>query len=215
MPFLRDLYQTFHAEKREVAAVNAPELTEAKTLINTDGSVDFDALFLGEDVSEVAAASSCGIEDIINNKKQTTTIAQTNVCDSPQQKLPIRDDFTPNPETMARAITLGYTSVTDFKEIQAFIDHNKATGSRFPDYNPVYLRWLAKSQERKKQKQELKSGRENHAGSNPIKTHQPNAIERVKQAYAREFTFCETTRSYYAGTAHETRVNSNSVVATY
>lgn len=216
MPFLRELHQKYFSELSQVTAVDATETSTPTTQIAVDETINLDAWFIGEEAPEVAAASSRCIEDNINNKKQTTTItSQINTYECQGLKSPISADFAPNSETIERALALGYLSATDRTEIQAFIDHNKATGSRFVDYNPIYLRWLAKSRERQDQKQALNSGRLNHAGSNPNKTHQSTAIERVKQAYANEFAFCETTRRYHTGVEHETRVHSHTVVANY
>lgn len=67
-------------------------------------------------------------------------------------KQPISPDFYPSLETLTRAIASGYGNAADAHVIQEFIDKNKAWGSEFADFNPVYLCFLAKDAERKQQK---------------------------------------------------------------
>ena len=67
-------------------------------------------------------------------------------------KQPISPDFYPNLETLTRAIASGHSNAADAHVIQEFIDKNKAWGSEFADFNPVYLCFLAKDAERKQQK---------------------------------------------------------------
>lgn len=194
MPFLRDLYQRFFGEKEEVSTVVSPEPSTNKILSAIDLSVDLDALFLGEDVPEVAAATSRVREDI-NNKQQTTT---KNTSQSPLQKMPISEDFVPDQNTIAEALARGYQTATNPTEIQAFIDHNKATGSLWADYNPIYLRWLARGKERKQQTkaQKIHSGRAHHESRNDRQTTKLSPRERVIQAYSRRFDFDETAQCF-------------------
>ena len=65
------------------------------------------------------------------------------------QKLFITDDFIPNQATISEALSYGYSNVTDLDEIKNFINHNKAIGSQWADFNPVYLRWLERGFERR------------------------------------------------------------------
>ncbi len=134
------------------------------------------------------------------------------------QKLPITDNFNPTPETIARAEALGYSDANDFTEIQAFIDHNKAVGSSFADFNPIYLRWLARRTERQQQQQQQKkySRRTDHASSQtPTRSRQPSALERVRNAYSKDFELDETTGCFIARTSHATPDYSHSVASTY
>lgn len=121
----------------------------------------------------------------------------TNNNNNNPQKSVIADNFLPSAETIARAQALGHHNASDFTEIQGFIDHNKAIGSQWADFNPIYLRWLARGMERKQQKaQKNYLGRNDYAGS---RQHQPssNARDRVKHAYANEFDFDEETGRFY------------------
>ncbi len=114
-------------------------------------------------------------------------------------KQSISENFTPNTETLARAEALGYSNASDFSEIQAFIDYNKATGSQFVDFNPIYLRWLAKSVERQQQKQLGTTGSIHHAKQYSLRTqtHQPSLRERVLKAHASDFALCGEDTEYF------------------
>ncbi|WP_019218346.1 hypothetical protein [Legionella tunisiensis] len=50
------------------------------------------------------------------------------------------------------------------EEIEAFIAYNQAIGSRYKDYNAVYLSWLAKGQQQTQQKQQMISS-QGYSGS--------------------------------------------------
>ena len=212
MPFLRELHQQFFDKKLEVAAVNISDLNTSETLSTIDKTINLDAMFLGEDVPDDAAATS-RIEDI-NKNKQTTT--QKNIFESAGQKAPISDQFVPNARTIAEALARGYQAATNPAEIQAFIDHNKATASQWADYNPIYLRWLARGEERiQQQTTKTHSGRMNHAGSNNRQAPKPSPRERVKQAYSRQFDFNETTGCFTRRPNAANGYDSNLVASAY
>ena len=138
---------------------------------------------------------------ITNNNNNKTT-----------EKSAIADDFTPSPETITRATSMGIHFAEDLNEIQAFIDHNKAAGNMWADFNPIYLRWLARSAERKQlsnQPKEIK-----HARSSG-KTHQPSARERVLNAYKESFNLCEETGRFQARAEHENEYDSHLMASAY
>lgn len=151
-----------------------------------------------------ANASESYIKNIYktNNNNNKTT-----------EKAAIADDFMPNDETIARATSMGINFAADLDEIQAFIDHNKAAGSLWADFNPIYLRWLARSAERKQQPsnqpKEIK-----HARSSS-KTHQPSARERVLNAYKSSFNLCEETGRFEAKTEHANEYDSHLMASAY
>ena len=198
MPFLRDLYQSFFSENEEVAAVNSSEQNTQTILTSTDESVDLDALFLGENIPEVAAASSRVREVIINNNKKQTTTTQKYTAQSPQQKTPISENFVPNQNTIAEALARGYQNATNTTEIQAFNEHNKATGSLWADYNPIYLRWLARGEERKQQPkaQKTQTGRANHESRNHRQERKLSPRERVIKAHSDRLDFDEARQCF-------------------
>jgi len=122
------------------------------------------------------------------------------------EKKPIAEDFTPSEALIAKAKAKGYEHADCEKEIQKFILHNQACGSRFADFEPVYLLWLQRGQERslakEQQKQmrvQTKKGRSNgnHA-SNLSKQHgesvasvlaaNPLAAAEIEQAQQPEYT---------------------------
>lgn len=114
-------------------------------------------------------------------------------------KQSINDNFLPNAKTIARAEALGYSKASDASEIQDFIDFNKAIGSQFADFNPIYLLWLAKGIERQNKKEQLgTTGSINHAKQHSLRTqtHQSSLRERVLKAHAQDFALCEDTEYF-------------------
>ena len=216
MPFLSILYQQFFGGLNQVAAVSASEHNRATRLDPIEDSVNLDALFFGEDARDVAAATSCVVEDNINIKKQITK--QTNSFESPRPKCPITDDFVPNTCTIAEATARGYINATNPNEIKAFIAYNKALQTRWADYNPVYLLWLARAEEHQQQKQQIKP----IINSSRIRQHANTAITRsygktmqgVKNVLNSRFDFCEKTRRFYERPANHCR-HSDTVAAAY
>jgi len=135
-------------------------------------------------------------------------------------KKAIAKNFKPDAETISKAISLGYTNATDPKELEAFIAYNQATGSQFADYNPIFLRWLAKSIERQQQKlaQATKqySGRAIHGNRNVNnKINQMSARERVIKAHANKFELCEKTNRFTTKAGGYGQFNSHSMAAAY
>lgn len=114
-------------------------------------------------------------------------------------KQSVNENFLPNAKTIARAEALGYSNASDASEIQAFIDFNRAIGSQFADFNPIYLLWLAKSIERQNKKEQLgTTGSINHAKQHSLRTqtHQPSLRERVLKAHAKDFALCDDTEYF-------------------
>jgi hypothetical protein len=151
-------------------------------------------LFFGivQTVEPPIASTKKGPVKNINNKTNNN---------NNKKKSPIADDFVPTTETIARANALGYTNATNLAEIQAFIDHNKATGSLWADFNPIYLRWLARGEERRQQTKQPKaqktnSGRVNHESRNHRQGPKLSPRERVIQAYSHRFDFDETRQCF-------------------
>ena len=148
-----------------------------------------------------------GMENVIEQpiylaeKKPVKNINNKTNNNNNTKKSPISDDFVPTTETIARANALGYTNATNPTEIQAFIDHNKATGSVWADFNPIYLRWLARGEERRQQTKQPKaqkthSGREKHESRNHRQGSKLSPRERVIQAYSHRFDFDETRQCF-------------------
>lgn len=118
-------------------------------------------------------------------------------------KSPISDSFFPTSDTIARALDQGFDRVEDREELQAFIDHNKASGSLWADFNPIYLRWLAQSKHRaeeQRKKLDIKTthflGRVNDGTVS--KTDKRSVSERViaRHEACRGVVFCEQTRRF-------------------
>tara|TARA_R110002126_G_scaffold222359_1_gene367526 strand:- start:3168 stop:4007 length:840 start_codon:yes stop_codon:yes gene_type:complete len=159
-------------------------------------------------VSNTEVYTAASSESYVKNIYKTN-----NNNNKTNEKLLIADDFTPSPETIARATSMGIHFAEDLNEIQAFIDHNKAAGSLWADFNPIYLRWLARSAERKQQPsnqpKEIK-----HARSSG-KTHKPSARERVINAYKASFNLCEETGRFQARAEHENEYDSHLMASAY
>ncbi|CAM4448917.1 MAG: hypothetical protein LEGION0403_FIIPPAGN_02257 [Legionella sp.] len=139
-----------------------------------------------------------------------------NINNNNNNKQSISNNFTPNAETISRAKILGYSNVEDPTEIQNFIEYNKACGAQWADFNPIYLRWLAQSQERQQQRNQMNNTRSfNHENKhrNKTKTNTSSVRERVIQAYANDFTFCEETRRFDSKAEQEQRIYCDFVAA--
>ncbi|WP_428413906.1 hypothetical protein [Legionella sp.] len=183
------------------------EDTSNNTLENTEENSFFEDEDNIELNTEVNTPSG-SVKNIIFNK--------INNNNNNNNKHGICSNFTPNAETISRAKILGYSNVEDPTEIQSFIEYNTACGAQWADFNPIYLRWLAKSQERQQQKNQMKNTRSfNHENQhrNNTKTNPSSVRERVIQAYASEFNFCEETRRFDSKAEQEQRIYCDFVAA--
>ena len=190
MPFVRELYEQFHGKSQGVAAVDATEVARPASLVNTDDLADLKVTLVGEDAMDVAAATFSSNKDI-NNKQNNNN---SKLPDFYQPKLPISSTFFPSKETLSRAVALGFDNADLLTEIQSFIDHNKAIGSAFADYNPIYIKWLSQSSLRQKQTKIIEPRRMNDASSPTAKVPAKRPTEHVKQAWSNSgFNYCEQT----------------------
>ncbi|STX84892.1 Legionella vir region protein LvrA [Legionella donaldsonii] len=115
-------------------------------------------------------------------------------------KQPITRSFTPTRETIETAHALGFHDAHKPEVIADFIAKNKAWGSAFADYQPVYLNFLVRRAERlqlNKKTQPPSSGRDFHADSRQPKARSLTPSERVIRAYASEFDYCERTGQFF------------------
>lgn len=116
------------------------------------------------------------------------------------KKQPITDSFTPGIETIEQALSLGYHDAHKPEVIADFIAKNKAWGSAFADYQPVYLNFLMRRAERlqRNNQQPSSSGRDFHADRRqPSKARPLTPSERVIRAHAHEFDYCERTGQFF------------------
>jgi hypothetical protein len=67
----------------------------------------------------------------------------------------ISDDFYPSEETIAIAIEHGLCKVEDTEEIKKFIAYNKQHKTQWPDFNPVFIKWLVREESYQAKKQQL------------------------------------------------------------
>ena len=72
------------------------------------------------------------------NKQQTNITGERNFS----SKKPIDETFYPSQETIELALQRGFAKVTDLAEISKFIAYNQGQGSRWPDFNPIFIKWL-------------------------------------------------------------------------
>lgn len=96
---------------------------------------------LNMEVDTEANTALSAVENIFINKN-----INNNNNNNPTKKL-IADDFFPNSEAIATATSLGFKTVCDAAEIADFISYNKAAGSMWADFNPIYIKWLARGKE--------------------------------------------------------------------
>lgn len=128
--------------------VGGTDLRISKNLDNTDQKTILDSVLNTEEYTEPYTDLYIGAESAknnnifnINKKQQHTTHA----------KLPISDNFYPSDKTIASALAKGFSSVTCPIQIKKFIDYNKARGSVWADYNPIFLKWLEQDLKRNTQ----------------------------------------------------------------
>ena len=194
MPFIRELYQSFYGQPSEVAADLAADVATAQTHIQTSEKACFEPL-LAEDVAGDLAAASLNLA--INACAKENIKKNNNNNKHDLSKLPISDSFFPSEEILQRARTLGLDNADDFDEIQAFIDHNKASGSLWADFNPIYLRWLIQSQERRKRAVLTATERRiQHGTSTNRHIDKRTPKERVIAAYSDTLKYCEHTHRF-------------------
>jgi len=148
--------------------------------------------------------------------KLTAYININNNNNNARVKQPINQNFKPSPAIITKALSLGYTQAENPSEIEAFVAYNQAAGSRWADFNPIYLLWLAKSHEKqlKKSLQEH-SGRAVNVRNKYQTTTQPTPRERVLAAYASEFALRGVNDSYSPHSTPRSAYDSRSMVATY
>lgn len=220
MPFLRELYQSIHGEASDVAAVLAADVVEAKTLAQTSESGDLDHILTGDVAADLAAAS---LNDTINAPIHTHAKIKPNFkpnnntnfvsSESVDLKTPIADDFYPSAFVIDKAQHMGLSKVTDTTELNKFILFNQASGSRWANWDYVYLTWLQRDAEREqaraaacasldnKEQNHTSTGRLNHVVSRH--TSKRSVKQRVIDAWREDgLDYCEQTNRFNArGTA--------------
>ena len=163
IPFLRELYQAACNKTSEVAAVLAVNVDAATTLTHLDESIDLEAYRTGDVTGELAAAS---LNDAINAHDhahakikpnlQPNNNTKTLLGELPSDlKTSIADDFYPSQFIIDKALSLGMSKVLDASEIHKFILFNKASGSRWANFDYVYLTWLQHDAEREQKMKAL------------------------------------------------------------
>ncbi|HAT1722248.1 TPA: Vir protein [Legionella pneumophila] len=168
--------------KREVNTV----LNSPKSLMDSDIEGDLEVqsnIEVNREANTLKSpAKNIKIFNITNSNKQTQT-ANNDFCCSKKQ---IDDDFYPNTKTIEMAFSMGLTKVTDLKEIQAFIKHNKKHNTQWADFNPVFINWLERDSQYTQNKQQKAQGQlrshHNERGTNQS-TFNQTALERVSQQH--------------------------------
>ena len=133
-------------------------LCTLKTLDSADQNDILESQLNTDEYTEVYTEPYIGTESAKNNnifninKKQQQHTTHTGFS--------IADDFFPSEKTIASALAKGFSSATCPTQIKNFIDYNKARGSVWADYNPIFLKWL---------EQDLK--RNTHAYSSQGESH--------------------------------------------
>ena len=205
MPFIRELYESIYNETPELSAVLPTDLAAAQTQAPIDDQSDVNPLLAGELCSKLAAAS---LDDPINacaiKPNQVKPNNNNPVSDeSAGIKTPISDDFYPSQFVIDKALSLGFSRVTDTEELSKFIRFNRASGSLWRNYDYVYLMWIeaaaAREQVQKVKEQQPKT-KHAYARSdlNDKRNSRQTPTERVIAACSEgsNLEFCQQTRRF-------------------
>lgn len=119
-----------------------------KNLDNTDQNTILDSVLNTEEYTEPYTDLYIGTEPAKNNNIFNINKKQQNTT---RGGFSISDDFYPSEKTIASALAKGFASVTCPIQIKNFIDYNKARGSAWADYNPIFLKWLEQDLKRNTQ----------------------------------------------------------------
>lgn len=117
--------------------------------------------------------------NIYNNNNTNSVFEFSNYL---KNKNHINPNFYPSQETITTAQELGLDKVTDPNQIQAFINHNQKQGSKWADFNPVFIRWLEREAAFTKNQQKSTGTRSNRNECHPNQnTIIQTAYDRVLQ----------------------------------
>lgn len=178
-PILPGIYASyFETENTDVYTDRSTHLHTVKTIENTEQN---DAFLVDENIEEYpdpytdAYTAECSVKNnnIFNiiNKQQTTETT----------KLSIRDDFYPCAKTIELAQSRGLFSVVDETQIRKFISYNQAKGTKWADYNPVYLNWLEQDLKRVQVVKQKESRRErNECNFNKTSKSKPTLADVIR-----------------------------------
>ncbi len=130
-----------------------------------------------------------------NNKKQIVSELTGEI------KNPIPDNFEPSQAMIDNALGLGLSKVSDPSELNKFIIFNKSTGSRWANWDYVYLNWLIRDVEREEAKKTAEQKQPKSAYSRrDSNEHNPRQTptERVIAAFSEgnHLEFCQNTRRF-------------------
>lgn len=193
LPFIRDLFANFDAPKKD-ATVEAGERKDQEMQASLCDISETMVSYAAEKSSEVTLP-----EETKNPAKNINNINNNN-NKAWLNKHPITCSFTPTRETIETAHALGFHDAHKPEVIADFIAKNKAWGSAFADYQPVYLNFLVRRAERlqlNNKTQPPSSGRDFHADRRQPKARSLTPSERVIRAYANEFDYCERTGQFF------------------
>lgn len=155
-------------ENTEVYTDEGTDLYTSKTLDSIERNRVLENQLNMDEYTEVYTEPYIGTESAknnnifnINKKQQHTT----------HTGFSISDDFYPSDKTIASALAKGFSSVTCLTQIKNFIDYNKARGSAWADYNPIFLKWL---------EQDLKRNTHSHSSQGESHGRYPNKQNKSK-----------------------------------
>jgi hypothetical protein len=155
-------------ENTEAYTDEGTDLYTSKTLDSIERNRVLENQLNTDEYTEVYTEPYMGTESAknnnifnINKKQQHTT----------HTGFSISDDFYPSDKTIASALAKGFSSVTCLTQIKNFIDYNKARGSAWADYNPIFLKWL---------EQDLKRNTHSHSSQGESHGRYPNKQNKSK-----------------------------------
>ena len=92
-------------------------------------------------------------------------------------KTTIADDFRPSQRLVDKALSLGLSKVRDESEINKFILYNQSSGSRWANFDYVYLTWLQRDAEREQAMKALEQQ------PKPERVHQRSDCNEQRNSY--------------------------------
>ena len=221
-PKLPSIYAKYFEITEVHTDLNAVSYTPT-SLINTEKNISSEVkLNIEEYIEPYTQEYTLKSEDVFNAHEYTHAKIKQNPTkpnnnknfvsdDFADCKKPIADDFYPSQSVIDKALELGLPKVKDLAELNKFILFNKASGSRWANYDYVYLKWLQRDAERERAKTMAQKSNVNSQfkkiSTSTGSTHycvQSNASKcRVKQrvidAWSEDgLDYCEHTNRFYA-----------------
>ncbi|MBA2710140.1 MAG: Vir protein [Tatlockia sp.] len=183
------IYAYFCVPKEVYGVMERALITEKedKSLISPDLSSESDLYFEEVDITKVSAGMNgkTPVKNIYITNKLNKLTPQGD--ESAARKQPISPDFKPSQDSIALALSRGFTQAQDPEEIQKFISYNLENNYQWEDFNPVFLMWLERANDYLHHKQQQKqhytqfARSRNNERSSPKDNSYEAALETVRK----------------------------------